>query len=141
MHVFNNFIIALIFALQTAALHLKPPKNLQIWGSAWLGMPNTKLTAAENDWQQAEVATVAESESGAQPPINKLSQEVIVLALIVLLAAIVWWSWPRRPSVVNRGTQTQTSTRSVSSQSPTTYTALRGSAQPRFTPLPDHSHG
>ena len=31
--------------------------------------------------------------------------------------------------------------RSVASQAPTTYTALRGCSQPRFLPLPDASHG
>ena len=31
--------------------------------------------------------------------------------------------------------------RSVASQAPTTYTAVRGCLNPRFLPLPEHSHG
>ncbi len=32
-------------------------------------------------------------------------------------------------------------TRSVGTQSQTTYTSLRGNLTPRFLPLPEHSHG
>ena len=32
-------------------------------------------------------------------------------------------------------------TRTVGTQSQTTYTALRGCSMPRFLPLPEHSHG
>jgi hypothetical protein len=33
------------------------------------------------------------------------------------------------------------SVKSVASQAPTTYTAVRGCATPRFLPLPPHAHG
>ena len=69
----------------------------------------------------------------------------IIIALVLLLG-YVWLILKARIEkattlLVERATQTERSTREVASQSPVTYTSLRGVAQPRFLPLPEHSQG
>ena len=70
--------------------------------------------------------------------------EVLVALLLGAALATLILSRPKRPKSATRDSTTQTderTSRDVGSQSPTTFTALRGSANPRFQPLPDHAHG
>ena len=70
--------------------------------------------------------------------------EVLVALLLGAALATLILSRPERPKSATRDSTTQTderTSRDVQSQSPTTFTAVRGSANPRFQPLPDHAHG
>ena len=68
------------------------------------------------------------------------SEVLVALLLGAALATLIL----SRPKRATRDSATQTderTSRDVQSQSPTTFTAVRGSANPRFHPLPDHAHG
>ena len=73
----------------------------------------------------------------------------IIVTILVLLFTVVWCKCRSRPSTASargagRDQAVQTDPvdqRSVASQAPTTYTAVRGCLQPRFHPLPEASHG
>ena len=74
------------------------------------------------------------------------SEVLVALLLGAALATLILSrpERPERPKSATRDSTTQTderTSRDGGSQSPTTFTALRRSANPRFQPLPDHAHG
>ena len=64
--------------------------------------------------------------------------QAIILTTIIVTAFTVMYAFLK---CLKQLAQICVSTRTVETQSPCTYTSLRGSANPRFVPLPDHAHG
>ena len=67
--------------------------------------------------------------------------EVLVALLLGAALATLILSRPKRATRDSAQQTDERTSRDVQSQSPTTFTAVRGSANPRFQPLPDHAHG
>ena len=91
-----------------------------------------------------------------EAPHNNGQLFAYAMVMVATWAMIRLWDWwhKTRPQLSGKGKSkgTQRSsgmppqmepkrTRSVASQAPTTYTAVRGATTPRFLPLPEHCHG
>jgi hypothetical protein len=93
----------------------------------------------------ADDGTCKAQEEGGGNSIDAWLFMLFIFILGMAIASLVnhVWKWLKPKGVPQRSvaTQTEKSERSIATQSQVTYTYVRGVQDPRFLPLPEHSHG
>ena len=147
---------------------LEPKKHQELMKQLPLVRPTCRhflavLTAMASSTvgDAVEEASTCEALPAEEAPHDSGQIVAYLIVMVLTWATIRLWDYLRRersqeatPKLTGKGQgkgparerplaprRMQVETRTVATQSQTTYTAVRGNANPRFLPLPEHSHG